>query len=343
LTAVLADETTVKGALQVVLMLGVIWWMYSGYVWLTNAVQTDRAERRMLLLGGMGAFLIVALAVPRAFDSGGPAFGIAYFLVVGVHLSLFAKTSDSDTLRAVVALAPFNLATAALVLAGGIAGGTAQYVLWALAFALEWLTPRVLRSGFTIAAGHFVERHGLVILIAIGESIIAVGVGAAEAPLDVELAAVALLALACSACLWWAYFGTGDDARAEHALAAAAPEDRPRLAVEAFGYWHLLMLLGIIGLAAAEKKVVAHPLDALATAQAVTLGAAAAVFLLGDVLFRRSLGITRGATRAAAIVLALSTIPLGLAAAALQLSALVAALAAALASERRAPRLTRAR
>jgi low temperature requirement protein LtrA len=198
LTAVLAHETTLKGALQVVLMLGVIWWMYSGYVWLTNAVRADRAERRAFLLAGMGAYLILALAVPRAFGDGGPAFGIAYAIVVLIHMTLFAKTTNAATLRAVLGLAPFNLTTAALVLAGGLAGGTAQYVLWGLAFVCEWITPSLIGGGFTVSAGHFVERHGLVILIAIGESVIAVGAGAADRRLDLELAAVALLGSSAS-------------------------------------------------------------------------------------------------------------------------------------------------
>jgi low temperature requirement protein LtrA len=334
LTAVLAHETSVKGAFQVVLMLGVIWWMYSGYVWLTNAVRTDRAERRALLLGGMGAYLILALAIPRAFGDGGPAFGIAYAIVVLVHTSLFARTTNADTFKAVLGLVPFNLVTAALVLAGGIVGGTAQYVLWSLALVCEWITPYLSRGGFTVAAAHFVERHGLVILIAIGESIIAVGVGAGEAPLDLQLAAIALLGLASSACLWWVYFGTGDDQRAEHALAATPPERQQIVAVTAFGYAHLPMLLGIIALAAAEKKVVAHPLDALESAQAITLGVAVALFMAGDVLFRRSLGIGRGPRRVIAIGLAAATIPLGLIVAWLQLAALVLVIAGTLASER---------
>jgi low temperature requirement protein LtrA len=334
LTAVLAHELNVKGAFQVVLMLGVIWWMYSGYVWLTNAIRTDRATRRALLLGGMGAYLILALAIPHAFGEGGPAFGIAYFIVVLVHTALFARTTSADTFKAVLGLAPFNLVTAALILAGGIAGGTAQYVLWGLALVCEWITPYVSRGGFTVAAGHFVERHGLVILIAIGESIIAVGVGAAEAPLDLQLAAIALLGLACSACLWWAYFGTGDDERAELALAATSPERQQIVAVNAFGYAHLPMLLGIIALAAAEKKVIAHPGDALHDAEAIALGLAGSLFMLGDVLFRWALGIGRGPRRIVAIVLAAATIPLGLVAAWLQLAALVAVLAGTLASER---------
>ena len=336
LTAVLSHEPSLKGALQVVLMLGVIWWMYGGYAWLTNLVAPDRVERRVLLLGGMAAFLILSLAIPRAFGDGGPAFGIAYLAVVLVHLGLFTKATEARTLKAVAGLAPYNLATALLVLAGGIAGGTAQYVLWALAFLAEWFTPRLIAgaSGFELAPGHFVERHGLVVLIAIGESIVAVGTGAEELALDWRLAGVAILGLALSGLLWWTYFG-GDDEKAEVALAAATPAERSRMAIDGFGYWHLLLLLGIVAIAAAEEEVVAHPSHALGTALAVALGAGMAVFMLGDVLFRRSLNIGHGLGRPLAVVLALATIPLGLAAGVAQLAALVLVLAAALLSERR--------
>jgi low temperature requirement protein LtrA len=225
------------------------------------------------------------------------------------------------------------------VLAGGVIGGTAQYMLWAAAFALEWVTPRLIHGarGFEIAAGHFVERHGLVILIAIGESIVAVGAGASLRPLDLELALVVAVGLGLSAALWWAYFG-GDDARAEAALAASPPDERPRLAVEAFGYWHLVLLLGVIAVAAAEKTVVAQPLDSLALAPAVALGGGVAVYLLGDVLFRRSLAIGGGGWRAVAVPAALATIPVALALAVLQLAALVAVLAAVFVAEARAVR-----
>jgi low temperature requirement protein LtrA len=249
---------------------------------------------------------------------------------------MFAKGTRAHTLKAVARLAPFNVWAALLVLAGGLAGGTAQYVLWGLAVALEWLTPPLIHGarGFAISSGHFVERHGLVVLIAIGESIIAVGAGAAEEPLDLQLAAIAALGLALSACLWWAYFG-GDDQLAEVALATAPPERRPRLAVEAFGYWHLLLLLGIVAMAAAQESVIAHPGDALELKTGIALGGGVAVFLLGEVMFRRSLAIGPGAWRGAAAILALATIPLGLAAAVLQLATLVLLLAMVLAAEAR--------
>ncbi len=337
LTSVLGHEPTLRGALQVVLMLGVIWWMYAGYAWLTNLVAPDRVERRALLLGGMAAFLILSLAVPRAFGEGGRAFGVAYLLVVVVHLGLFTKATEARTVRAVLGLAPYNILSALLVLAGGIVGGTAQYVLWALAFVLEWIvTPILIRgaAGFEITPAHFVERHGLVVLIAIGESVVAVGTGAEALALDWRLAGVAVLGLALSGLLWWTYFG-GDDEEAEAALGAAPQARRSWLAIEAFGYWHLLLLFGVIAIAAAEEQVIAHPGHGLDTAHAVALGGGLAVFLAGDVLFRRSLAIGRGIGRPVGAVLALATIPLGLAAAVLQLGAVVVVLAAALASERR--------
>jgi low temperature requirement protein LtrA len=334
LTSVLAHEANLRGLLQVVLMLGVIWWMYSGYVWLTNAVTPDRIERRVVLIAGMTAFFIVALAVPHAFREGGPAFGLAYLVVVLVHTGMFAKGTSARTLSAVLGLAPYNLVSGLLVLAGGLAGGTVQYVLWMAAFALEWVTPSLIRgaAGFEIAAGHFVERHGLVVLIAIGESVIAVGVGAEARALDLELAGIAALGLGLSACLWWAYFA-GDDARAEAALAEAEPERRARLAVNAFGYWHLLILLGVVAIAAAEKTVVAHPYDALGSAEAIALGGGAALFLLGDVGFRLSLGIGHRGWRGLAAGLALATIALAPVAAVAQLAGLVVVLVAALATE----------
>src|SRR5438309_8423472 len=119
LTTVLYESPTWRGLAQVVLMLGVIFWMYGGYAWLTNAVAPDRASRRLLLLGGMGAYLILALAIPRAFGDTGTAFGLAYLAVVSVHIGLFAWATSTRTLRSIITLAPLNFVSALLVLAGG--------------------------------------------------------------------------------------------------------------------------------------------------------------------------------------------------------------------------------
>jgi low temperature requirement protein LtrA len=337
LTAVLSDDPTVGGLARVVLMLGVIFYMYGGYAWLTNAVAADRAARRLLLLGGMAGFLVLALAIPRAFSEGDVAFGVAYLVIVSIHAGLFTRTGVAHTVRAVIRLAPFNLVSALLVLAAVMVEGVAAYLLWAAAFALAWFTPLLASTGgFRIAPAHFVERHGLVIIVALGESIVAIGIGAAGLPVDLALAAVAVLGLLLAACLWWVYFG-GDDTRAERALAAVPHDRRGWVAIQAFGYWHLLMLLGIIALAAGLKDVVGHAFDPLDLAHALMLSGGAALFLVADTLFRRTLHIGPGHVRTLAAALALATIPLGLTVSALaQLTALVLFLATALLLESRA-------
>jgi low temperature requirement protein LtrA len=336
LTAVLSDDPTWRGLLRVVLMLGVIYYMYGGYAWLTNAVAADRAARRLLLLGGMAAYLVLALAIPRAFSEGDIAFGVAYLVIVSIHHGLFTRTGLDYTFRAILRVAPFNLGAALLVLAAVVVEGTAAYLLWAAAFALEWVTPRVAGvGGFRITPAHFVERHGLVVIIALGESIVAIGIGAADLPVDLALASVAVLGLLLAACLWWTYFG-GDDTRAERALAAVPDEERGWVSIQAFGYWHLLMLLGIITLAAGLKDAIGHAFDPLDLAHTLMLSGGVALFLAGDVLFRHTLRLGPSTLRATAAALALATVPLGLVVPAVaQLAVLVLVLAGSLLAEAR--------
>jgi low temperature requirement protein LtrA len=281
----------------------------------------------------MGAYLVIALAIPEAFSGTGATFGLAYLVVVVVHSGLFSRALEVGN---IVAVAPYNLLAALAVLASGIAGGTAQYVVWAVTAVLIWLTPRLVDpSAFQVAPSHFVERHGLVVIVAIGESIIVIGVGAAGLDVDLPLVLVAVTSLALSACLWWTYFG-GDDEAAERALTASSTERRFRQAIEAFGYAHLLLLFGIIAIAAAQKKATGHAFDPLATEEALALGGGVAVYLVGDALFRRSLAIGRVDLRLGAALLALATIPLGTEAVAVaQLGVLVALMLALFAIESR--------
>jgi low temperature requirement protein LtrA len=334
LTSVLFAEPNARGLVQVFLMLGVIWWMYGGYAWLTNAVVARTTLRRLVLLGGMGAYFIVALAIPGAFEGSGLAFGLGYLAVVLVHSILFTRASGGAA-RGILTLAPFNLASAGLVSLGGALGGSAQYALWALAVACEWVTPWLRKpSAFAIAAAHFVERHGLVIIVAIGESVVAVGIGAGHLAVDLELAAIALLGLALSACLWWLYFGGGDD-EVEAALAALPQRERSFAALNAFGYWHFPLLLGIVAIASVEREAIAHPFDELSWTRAAILAAGVGIFLAGDVCFRRVLGMGTSRTRVAAALLTFAAVPVGAGLSAFaELAVLVALLAAALAAER---------
>jgi low temperature requirement protein LtrA len=310
--------------------------MYGGYAWMTNAVSAHTTNRRLLLLGGMAGYFVLALAVPRAFGSSGLAFGLAYLLIVSVHTALFTRATEASAARAIITLAPFNITSALLLVAGGALGGATQYVLWAGAFCFEWLTPMIRGiSGFGIAPAHFVERHGLVVLIAIGESVVAVGIGASHLAVDAGLVVAATLGLALSAALWWLYFG-GTEAAAEQALGEMNPLRRAHAALFGFGYWHLPLLLGIVTAAAAERHAFAHPFSTLSWSRATILALGIAFFLTGDVLYRRELEIGRATTRAAAAAIALATIPLGAAIAPVaQIAAIVALLAGTVVLEAR--------
>jgi low temperature requirement protein LtrA len=311
LSSLLAHELSWKSVLHVGLMLGVIWYMYGGYAWLTNAIATDRSLNRALLLAGMCGYFIIALAIPDAYGDSGLAFGLAYAAVVVVHMWLFAHSAGEGGARGILVLAPSNLAGAALVLLGGALGGDAQVVAWAAAVVVLWVVPRLRGIGdFEVVPSHFVERHGLVVIIAIGESIVAIGIGAADLAVDVELALVATLGLLLSAGLWWTYFG-GDDERAEEALAALPPARRATASLDAFGYAHYLLLLGVVFVAVGLKKATAHAYDPLAAREALVLAAGVTVFLAADAWFRRILRIATVPARALGSLIALATIPLG--------------------------------
>jgi len=333
LTNVLVSGADVAAIVQVVVMLLVIWWMYDGYAWLTNAIATDHLRHRLLLIGGMGGFLVISLAIPQAYSRDGLAFGLGYLAVVLLHASMYVRGTSAREVAAILRIVPFNLAAAALVLVGGAAGGEVQWALWLLAAVLLWVTPRFTSvEGLVIAASHFVERHGLVIIVALGESIVVLGAGAADLKVDAGLILVALLSLALSASLWWTYFS--DEDAIERALSEAPQEQRPQLALTAFGYWHYGLLLGIVAVAAGLKKAIGDPYGPLDDLIAVELGVGAALFIACDVGFRRTLGLSRSEIRLAATAFMLATIPIGTElSAAAQVGALAAIAASALAFE----------
>ncbi len=340
LTTALYEDLSAEGALRVVLIFAVLWWMYGGYAWLTNSVPPDRAVRRLLLMAGMAGFLVVALAVPGAFAGAGVAFGLGYLAVVLVHGGLYTQ---SMPVRGIAHFALPNVVAALLLVSAALAGGAWRYGLWVAAVVLEFVTPSMLPLDrpIQVRPGHFVERHGLLLLIAFGESVVAIGIGietGAGGRLNPGLAGSALLGLALAAALWWSYFG-GDEERAERALAAAPAERRPQLAINGYFFAFIPMLLGIVTIAVGVKSSIGHLTRALDPGPALALGTGVALYLAGDVIFRRVLRSGPVAVRGATALLALACVPLGLVTAIAQLLALVALLVLMLAAEASWPRL----
>jgi low temperature requirement protein LtrA len=334
-TRLLEHDLTPVGAGRALLVFGVLWWMYGGYAWLTNQVPPRTASRRILLLTGMVGFLLTAVATPTVFETTGVLFGVGYLVVNAVHLLLFRQSAAPHT---VARLAACNLLSAALVLAGGFLHGWAQLVGLAAALLVQFVTPRFVAPHFDLNAAHFVERHGLLMIVALGESVIAIGMAVDVGHLTLDVVGTVVLALALPAALWWAYF-SGDDIAAEQVLDSAEPGRRGMLAIRAYFYAHIPMLLGVVALAAGMHGVVAHPSDPLTVGYATALAAGVALFFLGDVQFRRVLGVGPVRLRLLAAIGALVTLPIGLlAAAGLQLLVVVVVVVAALTLERRETR-----
>jgi low temperature requirement protein LtrA len=322
LTETLADHPTAATFGNVVLILAVVWWMYSGYAWLTNAVAPNSTTRRTLLLTGMAGFLLMALAIPDAFGEYGWLFGTSYLVVNVVHSLLF-RQAGPDARAAMRVITPLNMLSALLVLAGGFLPEPWRHICWIAAPLVQIATGYVHRIELhSIVAGHFVERHSLVVIIAIGESIIAIGLGFRGVELDLGAILVAVLGMCIAYYLWWFYFA-GEVERAEHVLAGTDdPRRRTRLALEAWGFAHFPMLLGIVVLSAGIKKTVAHPFEGLHWGEAIMLGGGVALYLLGHAAFLRRLGVPGVVHRVVAAALVLATIPLGHTLAIAQLAAI---------------------
>lgn len=337
LTRMLGADLSLAGVGRVLLIFGILWFMFDGYVWLPNHVSPRRATQKLFLFVAMAGFLVAAVGVPHAFTDTGVAFGVGYLAVACVHLLLFSQAEVGSALRW---LTPYSLGSALLVLLGGYLGGTAQYALWVGAFVLQavvpFLVPRFswvgVTSSFHIATAHFVERHGLLVIIALGESVVAIGMGVDVNHLTAGTVAVIVLALALPGGMWWAYFT--DTRAAENSLAAADDDLRVRLAI-GMGFGHIPMLLGIVIAAAGIHAAVAHPGDSGSWQSALALAAGVALFLTGIAENRRSLRLApHGATlvTAAAVI---ATVPISIAVnAALQLTAVVAVVVAMLLADR---------
>jgi low temperature requirement protein LtrA len=310
LTGVIHHHPDWLGVGRALLVLVVVWWMYDAFIFLTNAIPPTAVAIRLLVMASMAAFFTMALAIPDAFGDAGLAFGLAYLFVVVLHGGMFLL-SEGGSPRGIVRIAPGNLLGALLLIVAGVVDDPWQGLLWVGVVAIFCLQPFLAgTSEFRIRPAHFVERHGLVLIIVLGESIIAVGLGAAGLPVDVPLVLAATLGLALAAAMWWVWFD-GDEERSEVALADVPEERRARVAVLAFGYAFVPIILGVVMVAAGAEEALAHLDGHLSTAGAWLLAGGVALYLLGDVAFRVALGIKPYKPRLVATVVALATVPAG--------------------------------
>jgi low temperature requirement protein LtrA len=326
-TSRLADDPTWGGVLRALLVVAALWWAWEVYAWLTSTLDVDEGGVRLAMLASTGAMLFVALAVPGAFGDDAVLFGVAYLIVRVLHLVLAATVAREDHARrgALVRFAPTVLAGSLLLVLAGFLDGNAQIAVWVIALAIDYLGPVVIGEGegWRVAPEHFAERHGLIVLIALGESIIAIGVGAGF-ELSAGVIVAAALGIVVVSALWWLYFDVAA-VIARTRLMQATGIALHRLALHSYGYLHLPMIAGIVLFALGLKTTLDHVGEELDTVSAVGLCGGAALYLLGHVafLFRSTAYVFRRRTIVALVLLAL--IPAAVAIPALAALALVSA------------------
>jgi low temperature requirement protein LtrA len=333
-TALMADNPTWEGLAKGMLVLGVLWWAWVGYAWLTSVVDPEEGAVRIVLFAAMAGLLVAALCVPDVFDDTALLFACAYAVVRAAHIALFllASRDDPDLRKSTTGLAGSTALGTGLLVAASFADGALQGALWALALVLDMGGPLLFgQDGWKLMPGHFAERHGLIVIIALGESIVAIGVGA-EAAVDAGIVVAASLGIAVAAALWWLYFDIVALV-AERRLSRAEPgREQNGIARDSFSLLHFPMVAGIVLVALGMKKTLEHVEDPLKLVPAVALLGGTAVYLLAHVAFRwrniHRLSVQRLVTAALLVALVPLAVELPSVATLALLSAILAALVA---------------
>jgi low temperature requirement protein LtrA len=324
----LASNPTWAGIGRGVLVLAALWWAWCAYAWLTNTVDPEEAVVGLTLLVAMIAMFVGALAVPGVFDDDGVLFGAAFLVVCALHLALYslAGRGSRDLLGAVLRLAPWTLLGATLILVAGFTDG-ARVWLWLVALVSTYVGPLLTGStGWRIHASHYAERFSLVVIIALGEAFVSIGIGATGIGIGPGEVLAAILGILVATSFWLAYFDFFS-IRGEQILRDREGPERVALARDAYAYAHFPMIVGIVLFAFAMKTIVAHVGDELDSVVAFALCGGSALYLLTysgiRIRIERRFRVSRGRLTAAVALVLL--IPVAMTVPALVALALVAA------------------
>ena len=287
-TTLMSHHATWEGLGQGMLVLALLWWSWTAYAWLTSVVDPEEGGVRIALFAAMAGFLIAGICVPEAFGDLGTEFAIAYGAVrfAQIFLLAIAGRDDPSFRRSVTGLGIGTAVGVALLIAGSFLDPGLRAAVWGLALILDMGEPYVFGSeGWHLVPGHFAERHGLIVIIALGESIVAIGLGAGS-HLTWGIAAAAALGIGAVAALWWTYFDIVVLVSARRLIRAPEGKVRNELARDSYSYIHFLLVAGVILLALGLKKGIGHPTEALDDVPAFALVGGVAIYLLGLVAFR---------------------------------------------------------
>ena len=282
--ALLHGHVDWRSAGSALLVFWLVWWAWTQFAWALNAANTDHPRVQLTTLLATAVAFVLAVGIPRALGDRALWFAVPYVVlrVLGLLLYYWVAWGDPLQRQAVRVFGLFSVAGLAAVLAGGLAGGSAQYAWWGTAVALDLMAAGIggQREGWNLHPDHFVERHGLIVIIALGETLIVAASGLVAAPETTAAMVTGVLAVAVTCGLWWSYFRHIKSAF-EHALAACQDKTRSGLARDVFSVMHFPMLCGVIAMAAATEEALAHPDQPLAASVRVALAGGAVLFIWG--------------------------------------------------------------
>ena len=326
-TTVLSDNPTWSGLGHGLLILAALWWAWAAYAWLTNTVDPEMGAVWGAMLVAMAAMFVAALAVPDAFGRHGVVFGVAFLIVNLMQLTLYAlgARGDRNLLAAILRSAPWAIIGAALIIAAGFVHGGLRPLLWLAALVVGLFGPLLGGvRGWRVQPAHFVERHGLIVIIAIGESLIAIGLGARSTGIASGVIVAAVLGFVVVTSFWLAYFDFFP-IRGQQMLTDRSGAQRIALARDAYTYLHLPMVAGIVLFAFAMKTTLAHVGEELDTIPALGLCGGPALYLFAYVALRLRVSRTFGRGRLIAAVSCALLLPIALVVTALVALTLMAA------------------
>jgi low temperature requirement protein LtrA len=287
-TALMSAQPTWEGIARGLLVLAVLWWAWVSYAWLTSVIDPEEGAVRLLMFAAMAGLLVVALCLPEAFGERAVTFAVAYGVVRGAQLVLFGVASAEDTAlrRSVSGFAISSMVAVGLLLGASLVDGLGQEALWAVAILLDWGAPALFGvAGWRLVPAHFAERHHLVIILALGESIVALGVGT-RVDLTAGVIVAAVLGIGLASALWWVYFDVVALVTARRLTLAAEGRARNALARDSYSYLHFPMVAGIVLGALGLEATLAHVDEALDGERAFALLGGTALYLLAHVALR---------------------------------------------------------
>jgi low temperature requirement protein LtrA len=310
-TALMVTESSGAGIGRGMLVLALLWWAWTAYAWLTSVIEPEEGAVRVVMFGAMAAMLIVALSVPGAFGERALTFAIAYGVVRAGQIALFwlASRDDPALRRSVVTLAISSAIGVGLIVGASFLDAGSQVALWGVAILLDWGGPALFgAAGWRLVPAHFAERNNLVIILALGESIVALGIGA-KIDLTADVICAAILGIGVASALWWIYFDVVALVTARRLADATEGRLRNALARDSYSYLHFPMVAGIVLTALGLEETLAHVDESFDAEHAFAVLGGVSVYLLAHVALRLRNARTLNRQRLALALVLFALIP----------------------------------